>query len=80
MKGRRVFDFEDPIEFQPGDYGFYKGYWWVYPPEDDTGPIMLKGWTITENEDKTITVNPSIQVRGKVSWHGYLTNGEWREC
>lgn len=36
---------------------------------------------ITEHEDGTITVLPSIEVTGGVEgkWHGYLEKGVWRE-
>lgn len=36
--------------------------------------------TITENQDGTITVSPSILVNGESVWHGYLENGIWRGC
>lgn len=33
-------------------------------------------WTLTENEDGTITLDPSIWVNKPEGWHGWLTNGE----
>jgi hypothetical protein len=40
-------------------------------------------WTISEEDDGTVTVDPSIQmlpVEGYApGWHGYLERGVWRE-
>ncbi len=65
----------------PGDYfqdrdGSWRG-------ESPNGlPVWLKTHAVTEHEDGTITVSPSILVgdRGKKQWHGYLERGIWREC
>jgi hypothetical protein len=35
-------------------------------------------WTITEHEDKTITVTPSIWFNSPTGWHGFLERGVWR--
>jgi hypothetical protein len=40
---------------------------------------------VTEHEDGTITVKPSIGLGragapGGFARHGFLTRGEWREC
>lgn len=51
----------------------------------------LRKHTVVENEDKTITVTPSIMVTSyatedgirlekPVIRHGYLTKGIWNEC
>ncbi len=67
----------------PGDYWKDdKGTWWVRPPRGDVGVITTgpDGWTVTEHEDGTITVSPSILLHGEVSWHGYLERGVWREA
>lgn len=42
----------------------------------------LGSHSIVEHEDGTISVTPSILVRDGQGgeWHGYLTNGVWREC
>jgi hypothetical protein len=35
---------------------------------------------VTEHEDGTITVSPSILLNdGRKIWHGYLERGIWRE-
>lgn len=42
----------------------------------------LGAHTVTEHEDGTITVRPSILLTagdGK-QWHGWLTRGEWEPC
>lgn len=65
----------------PGDYYFHsdEGGWWAVSP--DGRGVGLKGHTVTEHEDRTITVSPSILVQGgglPGSWHGYLERGVWR--
>ena len=43
----------------------------------------LTAHNVVEHDDGTITVTPSIAVdngEGGLSWHGYLTKGEWIEC
>jgi len=70
----------------PGDYGQDKnGNWQVRPPGKNRhggtiGPHT--GHTITEHEDGTITVSPSILFRGdnQPYFHGYLEKGVWREA
>lgn len=71
MTGRRVT--AEPHEFEPGDYGFYKGRLWCRVP---TGALCdLERWTVVEHEDSTVTVTPSINAIGE--WHGWLTKGEF---
>jgi hypothetical protein len=72
-------------KMEPGDYGFA-----VYGPEDE-GVWMcrapngyggnLANHTISEHEDGTITVSPSILIQRppEGEWHGYLERGVWRE-
>lgn len=45
----------------------------------------LKHHTVTEHDDGTITVQPSIEVgagtgRRSQYWHGFLEAGVWREA
>lgn len=89
MKGRRLPDGVDV--FEPGDYArLSDGAWHARTPK---GPqANLANHTVTEHEDGTITVSPSIlislprtrngvEVGGdRVLWHGYLERGVWREC
>jgi len=80
--GRRVYNLQ-PHEMQPGDYGLWGDYWWVYPPKEHSGPGCLKLHTVVEHEDKTITVTPSILISEDMymkTWHGFLTKGEWNPC
>lgn len=79
MQGRRVY-VESFINLKPGDYAMIKGIWYCCVPDDRFG--NLSNHQVTEHEDKTITVSPSILVsRGgkRGQWHGYLEHGVWRE-
>jgi hypothetical protein len=59
------------------------GTWWIYLPRAGIG--RLANHQITEHEDRTITVTPSILMtrrRGtgeEESRHGFLNRGEWTE-
>lgn len=100
MKGRRV---EHPDSsslegIEPGDYWRdANGHWWVCGPvpRDEDGALCLVAdvstWTVTEHEDRTITVSPSIfwgaggypdhvppEWAAAHTWHGFLEHGEWR--
>jgi len=49
------------------------------------GLATLRGHKVEEHEDGTISVTPSILTTGyyngeKVTRHGYLTRGFWKEC
>jgi hypothetical protein len=94
VQGRRVPD-SDIIKFgdwEPGCYGrvhfdddFDKGWlWFCIPPNGVAAGVGgLSKHTITEHEDGTITVSPSILVHPAADapgWHGYLERGVWREC
>jgi len=82
MTGRRVYpDAEGRLRLAQGDYGFNpaSGRWEVRPPGCHAGGIP--DHTITEHEDGTITVSPSILLEdfdGKGGWHGFLEHGIWR--
>lgn len=68
--------------------------WWMLRPEKKegaSGPLWLTrhpgadhhgsladGHEVTEHEDGTISVYPSILCRA-CGWHGYLERGVWRE-
>ena len=90
MMGHRVRpkEGEDHLLLEPSAYGKHpvSGDWMACTPNGHLG--NLKGHEVTEHEDGTITVSPSILVlkpRTKNTpqqnlWHGYLVRGEWREC
>lgn len=72
------------IRFAESEYGKdpADGYWKGRPPGQHLGDFSLHD--VTEHEDATITVSPSILVTGyqndcKVEWHGYLEHGVWRQ-
>lgn len=85
-QGRRVYVEEgqhisDMLE--PGDYGKARdGVWWCFPPETGIGIGRLTLHSITEHEDGTITVSPSILMGGAhdKKWHGFLERGVWRQA
>lgn len=56
------------------------GHWQVTTPDGHVGRLDPKIHTITEHEDGTITVTPSIDMsqRHPGGWHGWLTRGVWR--
>jgi len=85
MKGvRKQLDDDGQLRLAEGEYGKNRrGIWQARPHGMHVG--SLQNHTVTEHEDGTITVSPSILItseeRGqKVEWHGYLERGVWREC
>jgi hypothetical protein len=82
MKGRR-FD-QPPHTMEPGDYGHWShGAEWTWFACTPTGLLAnLRAHAISEHEDGSITVSPSIMVnRGQPDeWHGFLERGVWRTC
>jgi hypothetical protein len=78
VKLLRVYpDSQDRFALPPGSYGEHPdGTWWFRPPGvGHSGPLTEH--TITEHEDGTITVEPSILTD---EIHGYLIRGEWTAC
>ena len=99
MQGRRITweQAENLANIQPGDYWFDPRHGWYAAcptPRDGDGMISclayLKSHKVIEHEDGTITVSPSILVKGPDSapkdwaenhtWHGFLERGIWRTC
>ncbi len=76
MQGKRLYNMDG---FKPGDYGLLGGIWSACTPNGHLG--NLKNHEVTEHEDGTITVSPSILVGDDKGdhWHGYLEHGIWRE-
>lgn len=61
--------------FAPGDYCRDPwGTWWIRPPDGNLG--SLRDHRVTEHDDGTISVHPSIVQEGV--WHGYIERGVWR--
>lgn len=77
MQGRSRPADTKPWDLEPGDYCVRNGVAWVKLP-NGAGPSRLEGWGLTEHDDGTITVSPSILDNGS-GWHGYLERGVWRE-
>jgi hypothetical protein len=73
MQGRRLPD-NHRGGLQHGDYMKRGGVWIARPPESDAGHLI--DHEVTEHEDGTITVSPSILTD---VWHGYLERGVWRK-
>jgi len=84
MQGKRVYKQNNEFPSNPGEYMKNPDESWVFcVPTGIHGTINSKTWAITEHEDKTITVSPSILVtchNPEYSWHGFLEKGIWREC
>lgn len=86
MQGRR--NDVPPWELEPGDYTVrvdvdHGPVAWVVTPGGH-GPSQLRGWDLTEHDDGTITVSPSILAHPAppahpAEWHGFLERGVWRE-
>ncbi len=87
MTGRRRPDGTKPWELEAGDYCFRQDesegrLLWVVCPNGN-GPARLEGWDVTEHDDGTVTVAPSILAhKGGVheEWHGWLRLGVWSEA
>ena len=58
------------------------GWWQVTTPDGLTGSLNPSIHQITEHEDGTITVSPSLDMSDRVpgGWHGWLENGVFRSC
>lgn len=89
MKGTRLYaepeeeDFLYRVSTTPGAYGVSSSgqTWYCTTPNGLFG--NLGAHQVTEHEDGTITVSPSILVtagRGGQSYHGFLIRGIWNEC
>jgi len=84
MQGKRIYD--SPGLLSPGEYKKAKdGDWWFCAPNGLHGRVNNKTWKITEHDDGTITASPSILISNrapseKLTWHGFLEKGVWREC
>ena len=68
--------------FEKGDYGYndFVKIWYAMTPNGHLA--NLSNHKITEHDDGTITVSPSIRVLGDLdyAYHGYLEKGIWRDA
>lgn len=86
MNGVRVTEWDGSTLLQPGEYAKHPklGTWFGCTPNGHMG--TLGQHDVTEHDDGTITVSPSILVttsadgRDVEVWHGYLERGIWRSC
>ena len=74
---------KSPYQLLPGEFcqmEFDEGK--VYFARCPSGLLAnLSRHAITEHDDGSITVAPSILVRdGDSEWHGFLERGTWRQC
>jgi hypothetical protein len=74
----------DGSEISPAFAEAFRVAWWqVRCPNGHSGCLSPDVHTVTEHEDGTITVSPSIVIsgaNGEQLWHGYLERGVWRSC
>ena len=92
-QGRRIYPetdgYLDPEKInQPACYGkatapksgSAAGWWQVTAPDGSIGSISPKIHTVTEHEDGTITLSPSLDFsqRKPGAWHGWLERGIFR--
>jgi hypothetical protein len=83
MIGRRVYLNEGirASDLEPGDYAkMNDGMFWMVAPNGAWGRLNPLIHKIVEHEDGTITVSPSILIKGEKSWHGFLKKGIWESC
>lgn len=91
MNARVYLNQDKHLLLQPGDYGRdARGVWMCRVPVSEHGLSGdLSAHEVTEHEDGTITVSPSILITmpdpdnpgaNIEQWHGYLERGVWREC
>jgi Family of unknown function (DUF6527) len=86
VQGRRLSDnFAQSPGFtwdsvNPGDYWkrTFDGSWFLCAPSGEAGGVDYR-WIVTEHEDGTITVHPSIWFNKPTGWHGFLERGVWRQ-
>jgi hypothetical protein len=53
---------------------------WLCNPDGVFGRVESPKWSITVEDDDTITVHPSILWTEEGGWHGYLERGIWRSA
>ena len=81
MQGTRMTDNDGADLWPAGCYGRIAGIGWTGACPDGSY-ANLSAHEVTEHEDGTITVSPSILVSqgSRECWHGFLERGVWRSC
>ncbi len=94
MQGRRLADDASIGDMEPGDYLLRSGrrMVWLCLPNgaqanlqvSDMTATDVRTWGLTEHDDGTLTLSPSILLHPSppadpVGWHGFLECGVWRE-
>lgn len=83
LQGRRMNNYAEDFRWedvQPGDYwpvqhGDHRDLWFR-DPDGIVGRCCQH--TLTEHDDGTFTVEPSIANKlGEETWHGFLRKGVW---
>lgn len=70
---------KSPHELLPGEYCKWRGAYYAHCPGPDDLVANLSAHKITEHDDGTLTVSPSILCSdGRHEWHGYLEQDVWR--
>lgn len=54
-------------------------FWQICCPDGDKGSLNPAVHTVTEHDDGTITVRPSI-ISPNTKWHGWLNAGVWSQA
>jgi len=85
MQGTRMPDGTSPHRLKAGEYAQveYEEAKVFFACSPDGRLANLAKHFVTEHPDGTITVSPSILVRGggdEGEWHGFLERGVWREA
>lgn len=77
---RRVGDEDDVAGITSPVIAYWRmaGRWMLHIPGVGLGD--LSNHDVLEHEDGTITVRPSILVRGQTTRHGFIERGAWRDA
>lgn len=79
VQGTRVYTDSEMVRTPASYWQAVNGVWYVHPARGFHG--NLSKHDVTEHEDGTITVSPSILINShEGSWHGFLERGVFREC
>jgi len=76
--GHRAYAPDDNFLAKPGGYWKHQsGTWYARTPSGELANLARH--QVTEHEDGTISVSPSILISSHdTSWHGFLEHGNWR--